>query len=71
MRELLLRQTATEELIAAQQAAIAGIGLRQEEARIAMRRARVKTLKAARAARWAAIIKAAKTTRFDALREDE
>jgi hypothetical protein len=63
MREMRVRQTAAEELEAAQTAAIAGIGLRGHAARDAMARARTESLRRARAARWEAITRGAWRTR--------
>lgn len=68
MRELLIRQTAAEELEAAQAAAIAAIGLRSDRAREAMRKARVGILRKRRDERWKAIVRGAwRTTAYGAL----
>jgi len=63
MREMRIRQTATEELEAAQVAAIAAIGLRGHAARDAMARARTESIRRARRERWGAIVKGAWRTR--------
>ena len=65
MRDLLVRQTAVDELIAAQQAAVAGIGLRGKAAARVMGRARTTVLRKRREARWRWIVAHAKRTRVD------
>lgn len=74
MRELLIRQTTVELLRAAQEAAIAGIGMRGDEARSAMERARTSSLRAQRAERWSAIVRMARRSKYaltDVERESE
>jgi len=71
MRELLVGRTAIDELRAAQEAAISAIGMRGDKARYAMRKTRHRILREQAEARWLAVIKAARQTRFEALRKDE
>jgi hypothetical protein len=71
MRSKWLRTGAAEVIQIAQEMALAGLGRRGADARDAMARARREALRRREEQRWRAIVRGAKRTAFEEVREDE